>query len=82
MNKDSPIYDSKLCVIHDYQYELCENLYAETQIDADHLTEWEYNLIQNCYTLMRTHIAPDWCLTQTQQEKLEEIFIRITGGDD
>jgi hypothetical protein len=59
--------------IREFQMELCGNLYAELQIAPECFSSWEQKFVDSCYSLLKQHEG-NWALTQTQQEKLEEIY--------
>ena len=64
-----------------YQFELSEALYIELQVAPECFTVWEQKFIDNCYSLLKQH-SEDWLLTQTQQEKLEEVYENSQGITD
>lgn len=74
------LLNSESTAIRSYQWELAENLFAETQVDPDQLTDWEFKFIESCYSELKMKGA-DFLLTQTQQEKMEQISLKIWGDD-
>lgn len=67
-------------VIRNFQWELADNLFAETQVDPDQFTQWEFKFIENCYSELKMK-GEDFVLNQNQQEKLEEISLKVWGDD-
>jgi hypothetical protein len=80
ITENQPIFSPETLARHNYQWELVDQLYAEFIVEPDGFSQWEQNFIQSCYSLLRNS-QPDFCLTQTQQEKLDDIALKIWGDD-